>query len=579
MEDKRTLLAFLLIGLILLAMPYYYELVSMNSHDTSEETEPLEVVQETKPDNQIPGEPTSPSVPAAIKPPPETNPEVEPPVGTIASTSSTGEFTPRDIRVRTPLQELVFSTAGGVLISARLPRYNRTEYETVELVPPGGRGLGLTLNNRQGARDLSHLEFLPDKEGLVLGPGEEGSLRLTADLGGGASIIKEFRFSGDRYALELDLEYAGLGDGWQVFLGWENGIGPTEKSQPSSLFGMGGAQIVRTVAFMNEERIQIDPEESQIDKGLLKWAGVINTYFFLAIAPLEDDHYNIELYGQTSGQDLYHWEGHSFRIGHRIGGSGKWQTLVYIGPLDYEHLATYERNLEQGIDLGWPIIRDISKVLLILFVSLHQYIPNYGWVLVLFAIGIKILVYPLTHKSYNSMAKMQEVQPKINALREKYKNDQQRLTQETMKLYKEEGVNPLGGCLPILLQMPIFFALYKLFYSIELRQEPFMLWIRDLSMPDEILIAGFGLHVLPLIFAVSQIFQSRMTMKDPKQAFMVYLMPVFMIFIFWSLPSGLVLYWTVFNVLTVLQQQLINHLKKGQTTPQPVPVPVKKRKN
>ena len=193
----------------------------------------------------------------------------------------------------------------------------------------------------------------------------------------------------------------------------------------------------------------------------------------------------------------------------------------------------------------------------------HQFIPNYGLIIVLFAIVIKIIVYPLTHKTYESAAKMQEVQPKITALRDKYKNDNQRLSRETMKLYKEEGVNPLGGCLPLLLQMPIFISLYNLFgKTIVLRQAPFILWIQDLSLPDELLIGGFGLHVLPLLMAGSMFIQQKMTMKDPKQAMLVYMMPVMMIFIFWSMSSGLVLYWTIFNVLTIGQQLLVNHFKK-----------------
>ncbi|HIC70006.1 MAG TPA: membrane protein insertase YidC, partial [Candidatus Latescibacteria bacterium] len=145
------------------------------------------------------------------------------------------------------------------------------------------------------------------------------------------------------------------------------------------------------------------------------------------------------------------------------------------------------------------------------------------------------------------------------------KNDNQRLSRETMKLYKEEGVNPLGGCLPMVLQMPIFIAMYQTFSStIELRQAPFVLWIEDLSLPDELLIAGTPIHVLPLLMAGAMFFQSKMTMKDPKQAALVYVMPVVMVFIMWSFSSGLVLYWTVFNVLQIGQQVLTNHLKKSR---------------
>ena len=203
---------------------------------------------------------------------------------------------------------------------------------------------------------------------------------------------------------------------------------------------------------------------------------------------------------------------------------------------------------------------------MVVFVATYDFVPNYGVVIILLAIAIKILVYPLTHKSYESMAKMQQLQPKMAALKEKYKNDNQRLSRETMKLYKEEGVNPLGGCLPMLLQMPVFFALYSVFNStIELRQAPFFLWITDLSKPDVLPLGGFDLHVLPLLMAGSMFVQQKMTMKDPKQAMLVYMMPAFMIFIFWSISSGLVLYWTMFNVLSVGQQHLINRLKDSKT--------------
>ena len=159
--------------------------------------------------------------------------------------------------------------------------------------------------------------------------------------------------------------------------------------------------------------------------------------------------------------------------------------------------------------------------------------------IVLFALVVKLLVYPLTHKSYESASKMQALQPKITALREKYKNDSQRLSKETMQLYKDEGVNPLGGCLPLLLQMPIFIALYQTFNSaIQLRQAPFGLWIDDLSRPDSLLVAGIDIHVLPLAMSAAMFFQSKMTMKDPKQAALVYIMPLVMVVFMWRFASG-----------------------------------------
>ena len=564
MEDKRTLLAFLLIGLILLAIPYYYELVGLSQNPQPvEEEAPSPTLEEQQQQKEV----LPPATPAPVTTPPaEKVPDQ--PAQSLDTPFYPASFTPREIVVLTPLQRMVFSTEGGVLKSVQLTKYNQLNTEMVELIPPGGRGLVLSLEHLGNEQDLSRIEFIPDREKISIGPQEEATLRLRAALGDRRFLEKVLTFNGDHYGVEMDFRYHGIDEDTRVLVGWENGIANTEKAGSGSDLpgGIAGAQEVGAVAFMNEERITVDDEESiDADEGLLKWAGVSSQYFFLALAPLDPGHYRFELYGQIPGE-VFEWEKYSYRIGKRITGTGTWKILVYPGPLDYEELSTYQVDLERGIDLGWPIIRDISKVLLIIFLEAHNYVPNYGWVLILFAVAIKILVYPLTHKSYSSMARMQEVQPKIAALREKYKNDNQRLSQATMKLYKEEGVNPVGGCLPMLLQMPIFFALYKLFYNIELRQAPFILWITDLSRPDEIDIAGFGLHILPLLMAGSMLIQQKMTMKDPKQAFLVYLMPAFLLFIFWNLPSGLVLYWSVFNILSIGQQMLINHLKAAPPT-------------
>ena len=563
MEDKRTLLAFLLIGLILLLIPYYYELVGL-APSPSEETAPAS------------SEPTEPSSDQARRgqPPPSDIPE-EPSLPPSESTAQPAAVTPnaftaRDVVVNTPLLRLVFSTRGGLLTSARLGRYSKLDGSLVDLV--GSEGAGLTLGIGDGAseRDLSDLEFVPEFEGIRLEAGERGTMRMRAELGAGKSVEKVFVFSADRYGFEMDIRYSGFADEPHLFVGWEQGIANTEEKPGGDLpGGFAGAQAIGSVAYMKSERIGVEEDDPVVsDRGDLSWAGVSNQYFFIAVAPSEKGHYSLELYPHRA-DSAFSWERYSFRVGNRMQDSGILRTVVYAGPLDYEELGTYGLDLEQGIDLGWPIIRDISRVLLIVFLAAYDYVPNYGWVLILFAVAIKILVYPLTHKSYESMGKMQALQPKIAVLREKYKNDNQRLSQATMKLYKDEGVNPLGGCLPMLLQMPIFFALYRLFYNIELRQAPWMLWIDDLSRPDEIMVAGFGLHVLPLLMAASMFVQQKMTMKDPKQAMLVYMMPAFLLFIFWSLPSGLVLYWTFFNILQIGQQLLVNRYRLAPQTPAP----------
>ena len=560
MEDKRTLLAFLVIGLIFLLLPYYNEWMGL----TPEPKPQTPATQEQEPVGGAPVVEEQPKL-ERIEAPASAERRISATPAPLAESTPVEDsaFTARDIVVITPLQELVLTTGGGAILSCKLLKYNYVDGGIVDLVPPTGRGLDVYLQQANDRESLSNTEFVPNLESLQVGPGEERELVMVARLGNNRKIEKVFTFNGDRYGFDLELRYEGFDDDTEAILAWEKGIALTENNPDIDL------PETRAFAYINEERVEVlldDGEaETWSDKGALKWAGIRNKYFLISYVPVNrEQRTRVVLQGDRKGSQLI--PDYSIQVGRRLERSGSWSNTVYLGPLNYDELVRYDAELEQAIDFGWPIVSQISRFLLILFIAMHQYIPNYGWIIVIFAIGIKIIVYPLTHKTYESAAKMQKVQPKITQLREKYKNDNQRLSRETMKLYKEEGVNPLGGCLPLLLQMPIFFSLYNLFgKTIELRQAPFMLWIQDLSLPDELLIAGFGLHVLPLLMSVSMLIQQKMTMKDPKQAFLVYMMPAMMIFIFWSMSSGLVLYWTIFNVLTIGQQLLVNHFKKEES--------------
>ena len=563
MEDKRTLLAFLVIGLIFLLLPYYNEWMGLNPkpESPSQESMPQKPSPETDPvaEEQFEAEPIRDPEPAeqlhTEGPAPVRSQGIE-----RVESAESPSFISEEIVVQTPLQSFVISTKGGTITSCKLLKYRDVDGSTIELLPPAGSGLGIHLQRANYREDISSAEFVANLSSLQVGPGEEQSLIMVAQLGGGRRLEKVLTFNGDRYGFDLQVRHEGFDDDTEAILTWENGIAFTEREPEIDLPEM------RAFAYINEERVELkvdDGESDELeDKGLLKWAGIRNKYFLISCVPADREQRSlVVLQGNHQGSNLL--PDYSFQIGRRLERSGSWHNTVYLGPLNYDELIGYEAELEQAIDFGWPIVSQISRFLLILFIATHQYIPNYGWIIVLFAVVIKIIVYPLTHKTYESAAKMQEIQPKIAALRDKYKNDNQRLSRETMKLYKEEGVNPLGGCLPLLLQMPIFISLYNLFgKTIELRQAPFTLWIQDLSLPDELLIGGFGLHVLPLLMAVSMLIQQKMTMKDPKQAVLVYMMPAVMIFIFWSMSSGLVLYWTIFNVLTIGQQLLVNHFKK-----------------
>jgi YidC/Oxa1 family membrane protein insertase len=245
-------------------------------------------------------------------------------------------------------------------------------------------------------------------------------------------------------------------------------------------------------------------------------------------------------------------------------GEIKQKFTLYIGPMDSKNLSELNVGLEETMNWGWIVVKPFSIGTLWLFKLLHQFIPNYGLVIIVFAVIVKIVLWPLTHKSYESMKKMQELQPYLKEIREKYKGDAAKMQKATAELYKEHKVNPLGGCLPVLLQMPLLIALFNVFRStIELRGQPFCLWIKDLSLPDTVIKLNFTIpmygnqvSVLPILMGVSTFFQSKTSMTDPNQKMMLYFMPIFLLLMFNNFPSGLTLYYTLFNIFSMVQQKM-----------------------
>jgi YidC/Oxa1 family membrane protein insertase len=237
---------------------------------------------------------------------------------------------------------------------------------------------------------------------------------------------------------------------------------------------------------------------------------------------------------------------------------------LYFGPKKSEILQSLNIKAEKINDFGWFDI--IAKPLILGLNFSNRLTHNYGIDIILLTILIKLIFYPLSVKSYKSMKKMQDLQPLIKTLREKYANNKEQLNKEMMDLYKSRSINPMGGCLPMIVQIPVFFALYKgLSAAIELRHAPFMLWINDLSSPEDLFsftVAGYTLPIrmLPLIMGITQFIQQKMTptAADPMQEKMMLMMPIVFTFLFWGFPSGLVLYWLVNNVISIGQQYYIN---------------------
>jgi YidC/Oxa1 family membrane protein insertase len=242
--------------------------------------------------------------------------------------------------------------------------------------------------------------------------------------------------------------------------------------------------------------------------------------------------------------------------------------ILYAGPKKYDSLKKLNVGFEHIIDFGFFSV--IAMPLFWLLKFFYKFIGNYGWAIILLTIIVRIPFIPLVNKSQKSMKKMQELQPRMAEVKEKYKKDPQRLQKEMMEIYKKHKVNPVGGCLPMLLQIPVFFALYKiLMITIELRGAPFMLWIKDLSAPDTLfghipsgipLIGGFAVGPLPIVMGITMIIQQKMTptSMDPAQNKMMMLMPIVFTFLFLNFASGLVLYWLMNNIFSIAQQFYAN---------------------
>jgi YidC/Oxa1 family membrane protein insertase len=442
-----------------------------------------------------------------------------------------------------------------------------------------------------------HFESDAKKARYTLSGTDSLTVDFTTIAKNNGQIKKRFTFYGNKYNFVSNIQLIKMDSviGNNAYdIVWNSGIRSVEKNSVDE------ANSSDASVYYGDEQVIVDAKDVKepVEKpfnGRVDWLSIRNKYFTVIIAPKNpggvDGAYirgTREETGTDGVQKIYsgrliipfenaRFESNTFNI--------------YIGPVDYDILKEYGNNFEAIVNFGSLfgitfIVRPIAEyVLLPLFSFLHSFIPNYGFVIIIFSIIIKVVLYPLTKQSMQSMKKMQLLQPKITEIKEKYKDDAQKMNKETMKLYSTYGVNPAGGCLPLLLQMPIFIALWGLFrVAIELRQKPFIFWITDLSRPDIIYHLSFKLPIfgidqlsgLALLMGVTTFFQQKMSMKDPKQQALVYIMPVMLTILFMSFPSGLNLYYFMFNVLSIAQQYYINHKHDGMVL-EPVKNPKKQK--
>jgi YidC/Oxa1 family membrane protein insertase len=556
--DRRTVIAFILIGLVIVFYPLYLELISGGKKARAPRK-----VEKAEVDTLISKEEVEPY-----------KPEVK--------EGKKQPFIPKDttdieklVKVETNLYQATFSPKGGNLKSFILKNYEYSDGKKIEFIPQEAPR-SLNIDFPLGGYDLNDFNFRVDKEEISTNEVDSfRTLNFSLKIGDESYITKKYVFYHDRYDFKLHLEGQGIRSvnlGREYVLSWESGVGVTETNRKEDLgyfeaYAMMGEELVKEKKFHK-------PEGS--DTGILKeersgntrWVATRSKYFLASLVPLSRAGSGFVAEGIQTKTQYDDGILEDKRIGVSVEMSLPAQDvlqdsfMVYVGPIDYHILKGYNIGFDKIVNLGWKYIRPFSIFVLWIFINLYKLFANYGVVIIIFTGLMKVVFHPLTHKSVKAQAKMQEVQPLINELREKYKKDPQRLNQEVMKLYKEYKVNPFGGCLPLLLQMPLFWALFTICKStIELRGAKFVFWLKDLSQMDPY-------RILPIIMAATMFWQQKITIKDPKQQAMVYFMPILFFFFFQSFPAGLTLYWTFFNIFSLIEQYYI----KWKGAPQPVVV-------
>ncbi|MDY6861963.1 MAG: membrane protein insertase YidC [Thermodesulfobacteriota bacterium] len=363
-----------------------------------------------------------------------------------------------------------------------------------------------------------------------------------------ANIIKKFIFYPENYKIDMEWEITNKGD--YPLNGLLNlHLHYNEKDKEGNKSGyfqnVPSLIVLQNKKIIKEELAKLH-ERYFYDK--IFWAGFEDKYFLQAVIP--NEFHTIKFNKESTNKFVANFGLTELEISP--GKTLKKSYSIYLGPKDLDFLNKAKLQLEKSLNFGW--FDAIAKPLLVFLKWLNKITGNFGMDIIILTVVIKVIFLPLTHKSMHSMKEMQKIQPKINAIKEKYKDNKEGLNKEIIELYRTNKVNPLGGCLPMLLQIPVFFALYKvLLDSIELRHAPFILWINDLSAKDPY-------YITPILMGISMFIQQKMTPQvgDPTQAKLMLILPVIFTFMFLNFPSGLVIYWLVNNLLSIVQQFYIN---------------------
>lgn len=504
--DKRTLIAIVLSLLILIASQYF-----LPGPAPQPEKQIETPVKQEKPETI--GEKKAPA------------PEAAPAQSMVGSTDV------RDVKIETEFYTAVLTSKGGTIKRFDLKKYKDKDGIGIPMLHPQTAQQPLSLGISTDDFTLSNVNY--KTKGTELNLKDSQTESITFEYAAPQYTIKRtYTFYANKYKIDLKDEVAGLAEYW-IALGPDFGVYDTKDDAPH----------IGPVILKDTDRIELTAkklDEPKTYKEGVRWIAQEDKYFFASLIP--------------SGQTL---EARAWKVKDSAllafkAKSGVNNFMIYAGPKEYERLEELNVGLEHVIDFGFFSI--LARPIFWALKFFYKYIGNYGLAIILITIITRVPFVPIIAKGQKSMKKMQELQPKMNELREKYKKDPQKLQKEMMEMYKKYKVNPMGGCLPMLLQIPVFFALYKvLMIAVELKGAPFMLWITDLSAKDPY-------YIFPIVMGATMVIQQKMTPTslDPKQNKIMMLMPVIFTFMFLNFASGLVLYWLVNNILSIVQQIYIN---------------------
>jgi YidC/Oxa1 family membrane protein insertase len=520
-----------------------------------------------------PATPVTASAPAGV---PKPTTSLTPPAGTTTAPSAAPSAVPaaptgvapaaggEAVTVKTDLFDVELNTLGGDIRRVTMKQVHSAldRSQPLTLMEPDPKHYYVTQSGLLGEGLPTHkTPYAAEARSYALAPNQETiEVRLAAREAGGAEVVKKYRFRRGSYVIDVSYEIANKTDkplpAHAYFQFLRDGNPPSEQAAQTNAFAgvttfTGPALYTEAAKFEKVDFGDINKgKQVHAKKATDGWIGVIQHYFVSAWLPKKG--VEREFFTSKVGDNLY-TAGVVVPVGSIApGATGSIEVPVYIGPQETDKLEKVAPGLELVVDYGWLTI--IAAPLFWLLKWIHGLVGNWGWAIIVLTVLIKAVFYPLNAKAGRSMAQMKVMAPKMEKLKQLYGDDRQKLNQAMMELYRTEKINPLGGCLPILVQIPVFIALYwVLLASIELRHAPWLGWIQDLSAPDPY-------FILPVIYAVSMFVQTKLNPQpaDPVQARVMLAMPIVFSVFFLFFPSGLVLYWVVQNLLSILQQWHIN---------------------